>query len=271
VEINDYEGVSEAAKGTTQVHVVPVIDKMMHLLDILERKPAGASIRELTAQTDQPRSTIYRILNTLQQHNVVRRSNGGQYHLGPRLLQLASRVAKSGGRSDLIAIAQPILDGLAEQLGESCKLSVVDGQGLLVLAMAQGRREYSLAVTPGQRMPIHVGAAGKLLLAHLPEADRDNLLSQPMASFSPRSITDPERMLRELSRIRRQGWAEDKGESSPSVRAVSAPINDSDGKVIAALSVPFLTGASAARIEEIRTAALNAALRISAAMATTPA
>lgn len=257
---------SEAAEGTVQKHTVPVIDKMMDMLGILERRPDGASIRDLTEQTDQPRSTIYRILNTLQQHNVVRRDGSGLYHLGARLLQLASQVAANSGQADLVTVAQPNLDGLASQLGESCKLSVVDSQGLLVVAVAQGRRDYSLAVTPGQRMPVHVGAAGKLLLANLPEEERMQFLSRPLASFTSKSITDPDRMQREISRIRRRGWAEDKGESAPSIQAVAAPITDNSGKVIAALSVPFLAGASAARIEEIRRAALNTANAISATM-----
>lgn len=261
----------EIADNQSQKHTVPVIDKMMDLLGVLERRADGASISDLTEQTDQPRSTVYRILNTLQQHNIVRRNGSGQYYLGARLLQLASQVAAGTGQVDLVAIAQPLLDDLASRLGESCKLSVVDGEGLLVLAVAQGRKEYSLAVTPGQRMPLHVGAAGKLLLASLPEDKRARFLSRPLNAFTAKSITDPERLQREIVRIRRRGWAEDKGESAPSIQAVSAPIADSTGRVVAALSVPFLAGASASRIEEIRVAALNAASAIAAILQRQPA
>ena len=239
---------------------------MMEILAVLEGRPDGASITDLTAALAQPRTTIYRILNTLQHHEIVRRDDNGSYRLGPRLLQLAGQVTIGASRIDLASTAQPFLDSLAAELGEGCKLSVVDHQGLVVLAAAQGRREYALTVTPGQHMPIHVGASGKLLLAHLPEEERTRWLSKPLASFTPKTITNAHRLERELARIARAGWSQDKGESAPSIHAIAAPIQDRTGKVVAAVSVPFLAGTAATRIEEIRLAALRAANAISAAL-----
>jgi len=246
-------------------HRIPVIDRMMDVLAILEKRNNGASIRELVDHLGLPRTTVYRILNTLQAHDVVRRDDEGAYHLGPRLLALASHVATSGG-VDLAAIGQPVLNDLAARLGESCKLSVVDGEGVLVLAVARGRREYALTVEPGQRLPIHVGAASKLLLAHLPAEERAERLARPLAAYTARTITDPKRLRSELSRVKRLGWAQDNGEGTTSVHAFAAPVFDGTGRMVAAISVPFLAGTEAGRREEIRLAVIAAAKAMTESM-----
>lgn len=248
-------------------HTVPVIDRMMEVLGELEHQDSGLSIRALTDALRLPRTTIYRILNTLHRHGMVWRDEAGTYHLGRRLLTLAAHVAARVSDIDLAAIAQPHLDWLAAELGEGVKLSVIDQQGVLVLAAAPGRREYALTVAPGQRLPLHAGAASKLLLAYLPRAELDEWLSRPLAAYTARTITDPKRLRAELSRIRRQGWARDLGEHAPSIMAFAAPVFSSGGKLEAALSVPFLAGAEPRRTEEIRLAAVEAAKAMSEAIA----
>lgn len=247
-------------------HRIPVIDRMMEVLAELERRDGGATIRELVSALRLPRTTIYRILNTLQLHDMVRRDENGAYQLGSRLLGLAAQVAAGGSAVDLVAIAQPFLDKLAAEVGEGCKLSVLDGGGVLVLAAAQGRREYALSVTPGQRMEAHAGAASKLLLAFLPEPELDAWLARPLVAFTPRTMTDPRRLRAELARIRRLGWSQDKGESIPSIQAFAAPILDTRGTMVAAISVPFLAGTEPSRMEEIRLATIAAAKALTAAI-----
>ncbi|HVX82633.1 MAG TPA: IclR family transcriptional regulator [Devosiaceae bacterium] len=248
-------------------HRIPVIDRMMEVLGQLEVKENGATIRDLVQQLKLPRTTIYRILNSLQLHDMVRRDQGGAYHLGRRLLGLASHVAAAASPLDLVAFSTPVLEKLSGELGEGSKLTIIDKEGVLVLAAVQGRRPYALSVSPGQRMPVHTGASGKLLLAYLPEAEIDAWLSRPLAAYTPRTITDPKRLRTELARIRRLGWAQDKAENGPSILAYAAPVFDKAGKVVAAVSVPFLQGTEASRMEEIRLAVIAAGKAMSASIA----
>ncbi len=248
----------DANDDAVQKHRVPVIDKMMDVLVHLERRP-GVTISDIVTGLLVPRSTIYRILNTLQLHDMVRRDADGGYFLGRRLLSLAAHVGPGGQELDLITLAQPHLDRLSNELGEAVKLSIMDDAGILVLAAVQGRREYALSVAPGQRMPIHAGAASKLLLAHLSDEQIMTWLARPLAAFSSKTITDPKRLETELARIRKQGWAEDKGENGPSIQAFAAPVFDASGKVVAAISVPFLAGTPAERMTAIRLAVIDAA------------
>ncbi|MEJ1159430.1 IclR family transcriptional regulator [Prosthecomicrobium sp. N25] len=249
--------------GLEPKHTIPAIDRMMDVLGVLERREAGASITALAAELAVPRTTVYRILNTLQAHDMVQRDPGGSYRLGRRILRLAAHVSPAAVDVDLAAVAQPFLDRLSADLGASVKLSVIDHEGVYVLAVAQGRREYALTVAPGQRMPIHAGAASKLLLAHLPPDQQAWWLSRPLQAFTARSITDPKRLRAELARIIRQGWAQDRGEHAPSIHAYAAPVVGREGRVVAALSVPFLLGTAPDRMEQMRLAAIATARAIS--------
>jgi DNA-binding IclR family transcriptional regulator len=255
-------GVADAALK----HRIPAIDRMMEVMTQLERRESGTSIRDLVAALNLPRTTVYRILNSLQLHDMVRRDESGMYLLGSRLLTLASHVATGASKVELVAVAQPFLEALADELGQSTKLSVVDGDMITVLGVASARREYALSVTPGQRQPLHAGASGKLLLAHMPEQKIDEILARPLVAYGPRTQTNPRRLRAECARIRRLGYAQDRGEVVPSVLAFAAPVFDTRGVVVAALSAPFLDGPDARRMEEIRVATIAAAKALSAAI-----
>jgi DNA-binding IclR family transcriptional regulator len=248
-------------------HRIPAIDRMMEVLAQLELRDGGTTIRELVGQLKLPRTTIYRILNSLQSHNMVQRDEAGAYRLGRRLLAFASHVAASASPLDLMSFATPVLGQISADLGESSKLSIIDSEGILVLATAPGRRPYALSAAPGQRMPVHAGAASKLLLAHLPDADIDRWLAQPLLAYTSKTITDPKRLRAELTRIHRLGWAQDKGENGPSILAYAAPVFDKHGQLVAAISVPFLQGTEASRMEEIRLAVIAAGRSMTAAIA----
>jgi DNA-binding IclR family transcriptional regulator len=245
-------------------HRIPAIDRMMELLAVLERRPKGSTIRELVGTLRLPRTTVYRILNTLQSHEVVRRSAGGAFTLGPRLLSLSSRVAVDNAGCDLSALALPHLQKLSEEIGESSRVSVLDRGATLVLVSVQGNREHALMVSPGQRFPIHAGAASKILLAHMPRQEREALLRGPLPAFTERTLTEPKKLANELVRISRQGWAKDDGEFSRSVHAFGAPIVDSSGQCVGAVSVPFLAGAEPERMEKIRRHVIDTAIAIGA-------
>lgn len=191
---------------------------MMEVLAELESREQGATIRDLVQRLKLPRTTIYRILNTLQLHEVVRRDGEGAYQLGRRLVRLAAHVPQRSGEEAFIALAKPFLDALSARLGEGTKLSVIDAEGVIVLATAQGRRQYALSVTSGRRTTVNGGAASKLLLASLPDPELDAWLARPLIGFTAKTVTDPKRLRTELYRIRRQGWAQDKGESAPPSR-----------------------------------------------------
>jgi DNA-binding IclR family transcriptional regulator len=242
-------------------HRIPVIDRMLDVMFLMEKREIGVSIRELVDTLKLPRTSLYRILNTLEYRQIVRRNREGQYRLGPRLAALAAHVVPD---IDLPAIAAPHLRRFANETGDACKLSIVDGDEVLVIAAADGKREYALSVSPGQRLPLHAGAASKVLMAHLPSSELERRLRASLPRFTPKTLTDRASLSAELAKVRRQGWAQDKGEYVLSVQAFGAPVADSSGRVVAALSSPFLSGSKPERVEATRLAVLAAAKAIAA-------
>lgn len=249
----------------------PVIDRMSDLLEMLERRPSGLSIRELTQSLLLPRSTVYRCLNTLESHGIVRRGGTGVYRLGPRLVALAAKVAGVPEEQRLAAFAQPHLHRLAAATGEGCKLSVLAGDRALVVAVGHGGSGDGVAVSvvPGRTFPIHVGAASKLLMAHLPPEVTEELLRTTLPRLTRTTVTDPKWLMAELGEIRRRGYALDRGEYVGSVHALATPVRDGAGRVIAALSIPFLADADARRRVVLRSALRKEAELLSAALAAT--
>lgn len=243
---------------------VPVLERALDILAILEGRPEGANIRELTLQLQIPRSTVYRIVNTLGLREIVRRKSDGAYQLGPGLTALAAQVLVDGKRYDLVSLAQSHLRALAERTGEANKLSVLDEDQVRTLAVTAATRDYGLTPTVGMSISLHAGAASKMVLAHLSTQELERQLARPMEAYTPRTITDPEQLRVELSRIRRQGWSHDRGEHRTHIHAFAAPIVEPNGVFVAALSVPFLSDKQRAEREFVRQAVIDTAAAISA-------
>lgn len=239
----------------------PTTERMMAILHELERAPNGLGLKRLVEQSGVTRSTVYRILNSLVAHEMVRQLENSDYVLGRRLLSLADAVGMpSGGR--VAKIAQPHLDFVARSLGETAKISIYDRGHVLVLAVAGGNKQLALHARVGEQLPIHAGGGSKVLLAYLPEAERRRIYSRPLTMYNERTIIEPEALEKELSRVREQGWSRDHGEFSASVISYGAPIRDGSGDVVAAFSIPFVSGRDAEYEQMVRATVLATADRI---------
>lgn len=225
------------------------------MLDALAER-GGAQIRELSTALGIPRSTVYRILNSLEAHALVVRSGETAYRLGPKLLRLARAVP---GGADLVSVARPAMEALAEEIGATVKLSVLEAGTALVVAVAEGPQTYSITTQVGRRFPLHAGAASKVLAAFAPAAVREALLAAPLPAATPATITDPAALAAELAEVRVRAFAEDRGEFVPGVCAVAVPVFGAGGGCVAALSVPHLQGTPAARREALARGVARAA------------
>ncbi len=241
-------------------HRIPAIDRAMDILEALAG-PDPLTIREVSERSAQARSTVYRTLNTLEAHGLVRRTPTERYVLGPTLLRLARAVPQG---VDLVAIARPVLDRLAGTLATSAKLSIVDGSEALVVAVAEAPGAYSITTQVGRRFPLHAGAASKLLLAHLSLERRRSVLANRLLALTPNTITDPAALADALEQVRTNGYSEDLGEYVDGVRAVAAPVMNGFGECLAAVSVPFLASADPARAEAVKAAVIDAGRELSA-------
>lgn len=194
------------------------------------------AVGELSRQMGLHKSTVSRLMATLEEGGLLARNPETQrYRLGIELLGLAAQVAS---HTDVREIARPLLRQLASDCQESVNLVVLDGGQVVNLDqfVAPARQVKNIGRV-GRRMWAHCTAAGKVLLAHLPPEELDLALAGELEAFTPHTITDPDRLRQELSRIRAQGYAIVQEELEEGLNAAAAPIYDHTAKVTAAISV----------------------------------
>lgn len=193
------------------------------------------TVTELARELGLAKSAVSRMVSTLRRHGwIVRDADGRRLRLGLRVLELA-RAAQTAFA--LHRAALPVMRALAAETGESVFLTVVDGDEAVTLerVLAGQWLRYSLDV--GARSPLHAGASNRVLLAYMPEDEREAYLARPLARFTEQTITDPDRLRAVLRRIREQGYDCSTGELTPGVTAVAAPILTREGRLLGAISI----------------------------------
>lgn len=217
---------------------VPAVEKAINILELLESCDNGLNLTDISNALSISKSTSFRILNTLKHFGYVEQeSERGVYTLGHRLLSLASAVKD---KLNLTRVALPYMEKLTKITGETTKLGVLHNGETLVIARVKSSREMSITTDVGRRFPIHAGGASKLLFAHLPEEEIERIIRKGLKKYTSITITDPEKLRLELKTILRQGFAEDNGEYIEGIKAIACPIFDYHGRVVAALSIPYL-------------------------------
>lgn len=212
-------------------------------MDVLEAfiaahgRPLG--ITDVSRRTGHNKNRVFRILATLAARGYVLQDPETQeYHLGRGFLLLGEAARN---RFDLRETARPYLRELAERSGDAALLLLPFGDSTVTVDIEYGWQRLQSGGPIGETFPLHVGSSGKLLLAHMPPAERDELLDQlALDPVGPNAITDRSDLLRELQRVRERGYATSQEEIEPGLISVGAPIRDHSGQVIAAftLSVP---------------------------------
>lgn len=251
-------------------HGVPAIDRACDVLTALEHWPEGRTVRELVEETGLARATVYRTVRSLVDNKLVRQLPDGGYVLGPRLIALATRVPMVGEWINLAAQLRPSLRKLRDEIGESSKISILCDDRTLCIAWAPGLSLGALSGIEGQTYPLHAGAASKILLAHAPPTLREEVLRGPLERYTDTTITDRKALEAELEEVRRLGYAMDRCEFDPHVRAVAAPIAMEGQRAAGALSVAYLAERHAQSGEDLRRAVVNSAAEMTALLSRRP-
>jgi len=190
----------------------------MGVLDTIAESPCA--LAELCDRTGLPRATAYRLAAALEVHRLLARDDEGRWCLGPGVTELASRV-----NDPLLAASAAVLPALRETTDESVQLYRREGTSRVCVAALEPSAGLRDTVPVGARLPMTAGSGAKVLLAHSDAATQRAVL--PTAKFTDRTLAE----------VRRRGWAQSVAEREPGVASVSAPVRDSRGVVIAAISV----------------------------------
>lgn len=192
-------------------------------------------VTELSRRLDLHKSTVSRILGTLEQEGLVSHNpESGKYRLGLALISLAGVAL---GRLDVRGVAQPHLNQLVEISQETVNVTILDGQECVNVERAASPRPIRYVGWIGRRTPLHCTAAGKVLLSHLTPAQRSARLPRPLMRYTPETIVDEAALTASLHQVRRQGYAIVHEEFEEGFSAVAAPVFDHAGRVAGAISI----------------------------------
>jgi IclR family pca regulon transcriptional regulator len=191
------------------------------------------TLSDVARKVDLPRATVRRSLLTLAHLGYVK-EEGRLFSLTPRVLQLAAAYL---GASHAAAILQPCCESLAAEYGETFSVAALDGDSAVMIAYAAPRRMYMDAPGIGLRLPAFCSAVGRVLLAALPEAERENFLRQlrPQA-VTPRTVTDKAQLRAILTRVAAEGFAIAEEEAEVGFRSLAVPVRRAGGMVAFALN-----------------------------------
>ena len=207
------------------------------------------SLSDLAAHVGLNKVTAFNLLKTLVALGYLEQETGSRrYRLGLRTLELAgaARSARDIGRR-----FEPVLHVLCRDTGETVNLALPYHGHALIIDSVEGRHGIRTTAYAGERSPYHSTACGKVLLAFMPDEERQAILASiDLAPRTARTITERKRLDRELAAIRLRGWAHDLEENEIGAHCVAAPIFDGDGRPFAAISVSGLK-------DRLRTEALD--------------
>ena len=196
---------------------------------------APLGISDLSRSVRLPKATVHRLVAVLVGRGFLSRDpNSGRYRVGVAAFQLGARFLD---QTHVRGAALPVIRDLAAATGETVNLNVVIGDRRVCVEKAESAHDIRHAVELGRPLPLHAGASGKVLLAHRPEAEIAAIVSAGLARFTSRTPVDRHVLLRQLAEIRRRGIAVSSDERVEGASAVSAPILDGQGEVVAGLTI----------------------------------
>jgi IclR family acetate operon transcriptional repressor len=243
---------------------VQSVDRALTLLEALARSGGGVALTDLSASAHLNISTCHHLLATLVKWGYVAKAPGRRYALGARGLHLGQAFLK---QVDLPRRAQPFVERINEETGESVHLAVLQGDAIITLLRRDGRHAVRVDTgAVGGSDAAHASATGKAMLAWLPEHEiRRILQAKRMVQYTPHTITNADALIEELRLVRRNGHAVDREEFQPGVICVGAAIRDHLGAVVGAISASAPTlRATDEHLNRMRQAVMAAARSLSA-------
>lgn len=252
---------TKAYAGTQSVR------RAIALLKVFSGEKPTWGLSDLARAAGLNKTTAYRLLTALEAEGMVARTaEGDAWRLGTETIALGALAVRS---NDLVSTARPELTALVRETGETATLETLVGDEVLILDGIEGPSLVGASSETGTRWPAHATSTGKALLAArsgepLP-ADRR------LPKLTPRTITDPGKLERELARIRKRGWAEAVEELEPGYVAVGAAVYDHEGRAVAAISIGGpATRLTRARIPQLGKRASEAADRVTRRLGGSP-
>ncbi|GAA4025069.1 IclR family transcriptional regulator [Streptomyces plumbiresistens] len=211
-----------------------VAGKVVEVLAAFAGNQSELSLAELHRRTGLPSSTAHRLAQDLLREGILERSPDGDYRIGLRLWEIATRSVRGPGMRE---IAMPYLQNLYEATQQHVQLAVLDGSQALIVEKISGPRAAPTVGRVGGRLPLHASGVGKAILAYAPQELQERILTSPLHLYTPHTLTSPKELRAALAQIRRDRTAYCREELTLGALSSAAPISTPESSTVAAVSV----------------------------------
>lgn len=216
-------------------YVVPGLERGLRLLQLFNRRQRTMGAPEIAKALNVPRSTVFRLIQTLELLEFLERSTDGNYQLGPAVLRVGFEYLAS---LDLTDLAGPIMQKLRDRTGFAVQLSVRDGREAVVVLKMSPASAFASSVQVGTRFPLNATAYGRALLSAMTMAELRGIFPDPrLAGASPNTPRSVAALYRLLTQDRSRGCVVSESFFERNISAVVAPVHDQNGAVAAAMGV----------------------------------
>lgn len=203
---------------------VESVSRALRIIEALAMSPAGLS--ECARRVDLPKSTVARLLSTLEANEAVERAEDGRmYRLGPMVQRMS---AAAGGPAQLAAFAWPYLEELTTLTGEAAGISIPDGYRVHYIDQTEATHPVQVRDWTGELIPMHLVPSGLVIMSHWPQEQTDRYLRRGLEATTANSMTDPEEIRERLARIREDGYVWVFEEFVEGINSVAAPVFEKD-------------------------------------------
>lgn len=221
-------------EGREPAALVQSVDRAVAVLELLAGR-GELGITEIAGELGVHKSTASRLVSVLEARGLVERlGQRGKYVIGFGVVRLAGAAI---GRMDLSSVGQPVCQLLADRLGETANIAVLDDDVVINIVQARAAAAVSAQNWIGQRTPPHATSSGKVLLAYSEPAHRGRILGSALRGYTPRTLTDLTELTAQLDRVPADGYATTFEELEIGLHAVAVPVFGAGGDVVAAISV----------------------------------
>lgn len=240
---------------------VPAIERAHEVLTCIAKQPSKLRMIDLVNETGINKSTMFSLLHTLETLDWVKREKGDTYSLGGTLAHLGNVYFAS---MDVVKLFMEHALDKVNRVGETMQLARLEGEHIVYLAKQEAPSPVRLLSEPGRRIPAYATALGKVLLAcRSDEEVRERYQHQPFVPLTSRTVRQMDELILQLQQIRAQGYALDEEEVAAGFCCIAAPIRDTFGHEIAAVSFSIPIGHWADKRETAQSEIISFAQKLS--------
>ena len=219
----------------TDGNTIRSVAKAMELLQLLSDAGEAMTLTAISERAGLPKSTVFGLLTTMRDYDVITQHADGKYALGLRLFEYGCRASAFWNISSL---ARPYLEHLAEATGASAMLSTYENGHIVALDQAEGRGSLRIVSAPGARLPLHCTSQGKVFLSAMADHEAKRVLPRrTLEPYTPKTLVTWEELFRVMQAARENGYAVEDGKYRFGLCSPSAPVRDSSGAVRYAVGV----------------------------------